>query len=223
MTNPDMMSGLMKQNLIGIIPQVRNTRTIAAIAVHQAAVLQELWINLIAAECWITLDCLQIAMGTFVSYFFSGFILGKIPFPLSPSFRLMLQVMSGRSIILCFLSIPGLYCLQSHIRPRHCTDASSDSTAIVAPCGGCKGAIALRLPACAPNISVDMDVVQRGVDLPSLDVTYFTSLSYYILLLFGLRGVFMLFFRENTIDETQMYRCDSGLYDPIRYSSSRTF
>ncbi len=35
---------------------------------------------------------MQIAMGTFVSYFFSGFILGKIPFPLSPSFRLMLQV-----------------------------------------------------------------------------------------------------------------------------------
>ena len=31
-------------------------------------------------------------MGAFVSYFFSGFILGKIPFPLSPSFRLMLQV-----------------------------------------------------------------------------------------------------------------------------------
>ena len=37
-------------------------------------------------------DCLQIAMGTFVNYFFSGFIMGKIPFPLSPSFRLMLQV-----------------------------------------------------------------------------------------------------------------------------------
>ena len=36
--------------------------------------------------------CTQIAMGAFVSYFFSGFILGKIPFPLSPSFRLMLQV-----------------------------------------------------------------------------------------------------------------------------------
>jgi hypothetical protein len=32
-------------------------------------------------------------MGAFVSYFFSGFILGKIPFPLSPSFRLMLQVL----------------------------------------------------------------------------------------------------------------------------------
>ncbi|CAL5223773.1 g6338 [Coccomyxa viridis] len=104
LTNPDLMSGMMKQNLSGIVP--------------------------------------QIAMGTFVSYFFSGFILGKIPFPLSPSFRLMLQ---------------------------------------------------------------------RGVDLPSLDVTYFTSLSYYILLLFGLRGVFMLFFRENTIDETQMYRQQMGM------------
>ena len=36
----------------------------------------------------------QIAMGAFVNYFFSGFIMGKIPFPLSPSFRLMLQVIS---------------------------------------------------------------------------------------------------------------------------------
>lgn len=48
--------------------------------------------------------------------------------------------------------------------------------------------------------------VQRGVDLPSLDVTYFTSLSYYILLLFGFRGVFMLFFRDEVVDETQMMR-----------------
>lgn len=58
-------------------------------------------------------------------------------------------------------------------------------------------------------------MVQRGVDLPSLDVTYFTSLSYYILLLFGLRGVFMLFFRENTIDETQVkleFICMSRLH-----------
>ncbi len=44
------------------------------------------------------------------------------------------------------------------------------------------------------------------MDLPSLDVTYFTSLSYYILLLFGLRGVFMLFFRDEVVDETQMMR-----------------
>mmetsp|Transcript_308 Transcript_308/g.888 ORF Transcript_308/g.888 Transcript_308/m.888 type:complete len:256 (+) Transcript_308:358-1125(+) len=79
----------------------------------------------------------QIAMGMFVNYFFAGFILGKVPFQLSPSFRPMLQ---------------------------------------------------------------------RGIELPSLDVTYFTSLSFYILLLFGLRGVFMLVFREETIDDTQMYQ-----------------
>lgn len=36
--------------------------------------------------------------------------------------------------------------------------------------------------------------VQSGMDLPSLDVTYFTSLSYYILPLFGLRGVLLLVF-----------------------------
>lgn len=65
-------------------------------------------------------------MGMFVNYFFAGFILGKVPFQLSPSFRLMLQ---------------------------------------------------------------------RGIDLPSLDVTYFTSLSYYILLLFGFQGVFRIVFR----------------------------
>lgn len=59
-------------------------------------------------------------------------------------------------------------------------------------------------------------VLQRGVDLPSLDVTYFTSLSYYILLLFGLRGVFMLFFRDEVIDETQMMRQQmSGAANPM--------
>lgn len=31
-------------------------------------------------------------MGMFVNYFFAGFILGKVPFQLSPSFRPMLQV-----------------------------------------------------------------------------------------------------------------------------------
>lgn len=37
-------------------------------------------------------DGVQIAMGMFVNYFFAGFILGKVPFGLSPSFRPMLQV-----------------------------------------------------------------------------------------------------------------------------------
>eukprot|EP00889_Picochlorum_renovo_P002046 jgi/Picre1/29076/NNA_004469.t1 len=53
MTNPDMMSGMMKQQLGGLGP--------------------------------------QLALGAFVNYFFRGFILGKLPFSLSPKFRGMLQ------------------------------------------------------------------------------------------------------------------------------------
>ena len=51
-----------------------------------------------------------------------------------------------------------------------------------------------------------MDCMQRGIDLPSLDVAYFTSLSYYMLLLFGLRGVMSLMFKEDTIDETTLQK-----------------
>ena len=47
---------------------------------------------------------------------------------------------------------------------------------------------------------------KRGIDVPSLDVAYFTSLSYYMLLLFGLRGVMSLMFKEDTIDETQIQK-----------------
>merc|ERR1711865_368768 len=62
----------------------------------------------------------QMAMMGWVSYFFSGFIVGKMPFPLTDRFKMMLQ---------------------------------------------------------------------RGIELSSLDVTYVSSLSLYILCLFGLRGV----------------------------------
>ena len=37
-------------------------------------------------------------------------------------------------------------------------------------------------------------------------MSYFTGLSYYVLLLFGMRGVFSLFFREDTIDDTQFMK-----------------
>lgn len=79
----------------------------------------------------------QLAMGMVVNFFFGGFVMGKIPFALSPRFKPMLQ---------------------------------------------------------------------RGIDLASLDVSYFTSLSYYILLLFGSRGIFSLVFREDTIDDSEMMR-----------------
>mmetsp|Transcript_42062 Transcript_42062/g.51001 ORF Transcript_42062/g.51001 Transcript_42062/m.51001 type:complete len:260 (+) Transcript_42062:177-956(+) len=77
----------------------------------------------------------QILAFNWVSFFFSGFVVAKVPFPLTMRFRGMLQ---------------------------------------------------------------------RGIDLQSLDVTYVSSLSWYFLNLFGLRGVFSLVLGENTIDDTQI-------------------
>ncbi|GAB4819473.1 hypothetical protein N2152v2_006519 [Parachlorella kessleri] len=101
----------------------------------------------------------QIGMGAFVNFFFSGFILGKVPFALSPKFRMMLQ---------------------------------------------------------------------RGIDLPSLDVSYFTSLSYYILLLFGLRGVMMLVFRDDAINDAemmqrQMQAMQGGGMGPMGFEADKAF
>ena len=94
MTNPDAMTGMMKQQLGGLGP--------------------------------------QLALGAFVNFFFRGFILGKLPFALSPKFRSMLQ---------------------------------------------------------------------SGIDLPSLDVSYISSFSYYMLLLFGSRGVMTLFFQDAAVND----------------------
>lgn len=77
----------------------------------------------------------QMGMGALVNYFFSGFILGRVPLALSPKFRAMLQ---------------------------------------------------------------------RGIDLPALDPSYFTSLSFYILALFGLGGIFRLVFAEDALNDAAM-------------------
>jgi len=70
----------------------------------------------------------QMAMMGWVSYFFAGFVVGKIPFPLTERFKMMLQ---------------------------------------------------------------------RGIELSSLDVGYVSSLSLYFLMFFGLRGVFQLIMGQN--------------------------
>jgi len=48
-------------------------------------------------------------------------------------------------------------------------------------------------------------MLQARVDLASLDVSYFTSLSYYFALLFAMRGP-QLSVQEMTLDETEMMR-----------------
>jgi len=78
----------------------------------------------------------QILLMTWVSYFFSGFVAVKIPFPLTVRFKPLLQ---------------------------------------------------------------------RGIELASLDVSYVSSLSWYFLVLFGLRGVLSLALGEgNVTDDTKM-------------------
>merc|ERR1711934_534401 len=78
----------------------------------------------------------QIAMMGWVSYFFSGFVVGKVPFPLTDRFKMMLQ---------------------------------------------------------------------RGIELSSLDVGYVSSLSLYILTLFGLRGILQIALGPNDdADDTKI-------------------
>mmetsp|Transcript_3869 Transcript_3869/g.9863 ORF Transcript_3869/g.9863 Transcript_3869/m.9863 type:complete len:248 (-) Transcript_3869:55-798(-) len=103
MSDPNMLSDMMKKNLTMIVP--------------------------------------QIATGAWVNFFFSGFVVAKVPFPLTPRFRVMLQ---------------------------------------------------------------------RGVDLSSLDVTYISSLSWYFLNLFGMQGVLTLVMGEKTFDDTQLIQQQMG-------------
>ena len=46
-------------------------------------------------------------------------------------------------------------------------------------------------------------MLQRGIELQSLDVTYISSLSWYFLNFFGLRGVFALALGQNDLDDAQ--------------------
>ena len=80
-------------------------------------------------------ESLKIVTGAWVNFFFSGFVVAKVPFPLTQKFKLMLQ---------------------------------------------------------------------RGVDLSSLDVTYISSLSWYFLNLFGIQGLLQLILGEKTFDDTQV-------------------
>ena len=85
----------------------------------------------------------QMAMMGIVNYFFSGFVLGKIPFPLTPSFKGMLQ---------------------------------------------------------------------RGINLTTLDTAYVTSMSWYFLVMFGMRGLYSIVLgANNQTDDTQLMQQQMGM------------
>ena len=85
----------------------------------------------------------QMAMMGIVNYFFSGFVLGKIPFPLTPSFKGMLQ---------------------------------------------------------------------RGIMLTTLDTAYVTSMSWYFLVMFGMRGLYSIVMGAGAItDDTAMMQAQMGM------------
>eukprot|EP00606_Chrysophyceae_sp_TOSAG23-5_P000632 GSChrysophyteH2.ASY1.ANO1.901.1 assembled CDS len=67
-----------------------------------------------------------------------------------------------------------------------------------------QGFVCLRVPFSLPSIHFK-DMLQRGVDISTLDVTYVSSISWYILLTFGLNGVYRLILDEGTeMDEGKM-------------------
>ena len=84
----------------------------------------------------------QMAMMGIINYFFSGFVLGKIPFALTPSFKGMLQ---------------------------------------------------------------------RGISLTTLDTSYVTSMSWYFLVMFGMRGLYSITTPGGAVDDTQMMQAQMGM------------
>ncbi len=72
------------------------------------------------------------------------------------------------------------------------------------------GFVCLKVPFSMPSVHFKT-MLQRGVDLTSLDVSYVSSISWYILLTFGLQGVNRLILDEGTeVDPGQMYQMQMG-------------
>jgi len=72
------------------------------------------------------------------------------------------------------------------------------------------GFVCLKLPFPMPSHSSSM--LQRGVDLSSLDITYVSSLSWYFLVMFGLNGIYSLILGEGAeMDDARMMQMQMGM------------
>jgi ER membrane protein complex subunit 3 len=118
LTDPSAMTGMMKNNLGMMVPQVRDRGP------TRVGDRSKGWCAPDTCIC-----ARQVLTMAWVNYFFSGFVVAKVPFPLTQRFREMLQ---------------------------------------------------------------------RGVDLQGLDVTYVSSLSWYFLNVFGINGLLQLVLGEAT-------------------------
>lgn len=71
------------------------------------------------------------------------------------------------------------------------------------------------------------DMLQRGVELTTLDVSYVSSLSWYFLVMFGLRGFFALVLGSgNVITEERMMQAQmgmSGTGGPQQFDASKAY
>lgn len=70
---------------------------------------------------------LQLAMGMVVNFFFGGFVMGKIPFALSPRFKPMLQVSNSAGVEVAIMDCfkLGIWATRAVRLPNNSSDADS--------------------------------------------------------------------------------------------------
>lgn len=68
-------------------------------------------------------------------------------------------------------------------------------------------------------------MLQRGVELQTLDVSYVSSLSWYFLVMFGLRGFFQLLLGDNSVpDDTQLMQQQMGMgANPMQFDAKKAY
>lgn len=74
------------------------------------------------------------------------------------------------------------------------------------------GFLCLKVPFALPSSRFRL-MLQRGIDLSTLDISYVSSLSWYFLISFGMSGIYKLILGMNVeIDETQMLQRQVIIY-----------